>query len=114
MNTTRDEKLRASKVIEVETMEQYENAFTEKTVMTNFFNAVEAPISREDWIRIAHKHGVPCFNDAAADVPPISNLWNYTQMGFDLVAFSGGKGMRGTSMYRFASRTKRFLSKSRA
>ncbi len=83
------------KVIEVETMEQYENAFTEKTVMTNFFNAVEAPISREDWIRIAHKHGVPCFNDAAADVPPISNLWNYTQMGFDLVAFSGGKGMRG-------------------
>ncbi len=83
------------KVIEVETMEQYENAFTEKTVMTNFFNAVEAPISREDWIRIAHKHGVPCFNDAAADVPPISNLWNYTEMGFDLVAFSGGKGMRG-------------------
>jgi L-seryl-tRNA(Ser) seleniumtransferase len=83
------------KVIEVETMEQYENAFTEKTVMTNFFNAVEAPIGREDWIRIAHNHGVPCFNDAAADVPPISNLWNYTQMGFDLVAFSGGKGMRG-------------------
>ncbi len=83
------------KVIEVETMEQYENAFTEKTVMTNFFNAVEAPISREDWIRIAHKHGVPCFNDAAADVPPVSNLWNYTEMGFDLVAFSGGKGMRG-------------------
>jgi L-seryl-tRNA(Ser) seleniumtransferase len=38
---------------------------------------------------------VPCFNDAAADVPPISNLWNYTQMGFDLVAFSGGKAMRG-------------------
>ncbi len=83
------------KVIEVETIEQYENAFTERTVMTNFFNAVEAPISREDWIRIAHKHGVPCFNDAAADVPPISNLWNYTEMGFDLVAFSGGKGMRG-------------------
>jgi len=83
------------KVIEVETLEQYENAFTEKTVMTNFFNAVEAPISREDWIRIAHKHGVPCFNDAAADVPPISNLWKYTEMGFDLVAFSGGKGIRG-------------------
>src|SRR5215475_9336534 len=83
------------KVIEVETMEQYENAFTDKTVMTNYFNAVEAPIGREDWIRVAHKHGVPCFNDAAADVPPISNLWNYTQMGFDLVAFSGGKGMRG-------------------
>jgi L-seryl-tRNA(Ser) seleniumtransferase len=28
-------------------------------------------------------------------MPPISNLWKYTAMGFDLVAFSGGKGMRG-------------------
>jgi L-seryl-tRNA(Ser) seleniumtransferase len=83
------------KVVEVETLEQYQNAFTEKTVMTNFFNAVDAPIGREDWIRVAHQQGIPCFNDAAADVPPISNLWNYTQMGFDLVAFSGGKGMRG-------------------
>src|SRR5262252_2380198 len=83
------------RVVEVETMEQYRNAFNDKTVMTNFFNAVDAPIGREEWIRVAHEHGVPCFNDAAADVPPISNLWNYTQMGFDLVAFSGGKGMRG-------------------
>lgn len=83
------------KVVAVETLEQYQNAFTEKTVMTNFFNAEDAPISREEWVRVAHQHGVPCFNDAAADVPPISNLWNYTQMGFDLVAFSGGKGMRG-------------------
>ena len=46
-------------------------------------------------MRVAHAHNVPCFNDAAADVPPISNLWNYTQMGFDLVTFSGGKGLRG-------------------
>jgi uncharacterized pyridoxal phosphate-dependent enzyme len=83
------------KVVEVETLEQYQNAFTDKTVMTNFFNAVDAPIGREDWVRVAHQHSVPCFNDAAADVPPISNLWNYTQMGFDLVTFSGGKGMRG-------------------
>jgi len=64
--------------------------------MTQFFNAAEGGrISREDWVRVAHKHGVPCFNDAAADVPPISNLWNYTELGFDLVAFSGGKGIRG-------------------
>jgi len=82
--------------VEVETMEQYEQAFSNKTVMTQFFNAAETGnISREDWIRVAHKHGIPCFNDAAADVPPISNLWNYTQMGFDLVTFSGGKGLRG-------------------
>jgi len=81
--------------VEVETLEQYEQAFTERTVMAHFFNAGSGTISREDWVRVAHKHGVPCLNDAAADVPPISNLWNYTQMGFDLVTFSGGKGLRG-------------------
>jgi uncharacterized pyridoxal phosphate-dependent enzyme len=82
--------------VTVETMEDYEKAFNDKTVMTHFFNAAEGgKISREDWIRVAHKHNIPCFNDAAADVPPVSNLWNYTQMGFDLVTFSGGKGLRG-------------------
>lgn len=82
--------------VEVETMADYEAAFTDRTVMAHFFNAAEkGQINREDWIRVAHKHGVACFNDAAADVPPISNLWKYTQMGFDLVTFSGGKGIRG-------------------
>jgi len=85
-----------ARFVEVQTLAQYEAAFNDRTVMTLFFNAAEqGQISREDWIRVAHQHGVPCLNDAAADVPPISNLWNYTQMGFDLVAFSGGKGMRG-------------------
>ncbi len=82
--------------VEVQTMQDYENAFTNRTVMAHFFNAAEGgQIGREDWVRVAHQHGVPCFNDAAADVPPISNLWNYTKMGFDLVTFSGGKGIRG-------------------
>jgi L-seryl-tRNA(Ser) seleniumtransferase len=85
-----------ARFVEVETLEDYKRAFTEKTVMAHFFNAAEhGEISREDWIRVAHEHNVPCFNDAAADVPPISNLWKYTQMGFDLVTFSGGKGIRG-------------------
>jgi len=82
--------------VEVETLPEYEAAFNERSVMAHFFNAAEAgQINREDWVRVAHQHGVPCFNDAAADIPPISNLWNYVQMGFDLVTFSGGKGIRG-------------------
>jgi L-seryl-tRNA(Ser) seleniumtransferase len=82
--------------VEVETLEQYDKAFTERTVLCHFFNAGEGgQIPREQWVDVAHRHGVPCFNDAAADVPPISNLWNYTKMGFDLVTFSGGKGIRG-------------------
>jgi L-seryl-tRNA(Ser) seleniumtransferase len=81
--------------VEVETLEQYQHGFNDRTVMAHFFNAAEGNISREDWVRVARQHGVPSFNDAAADVPPVSNLWKYTQMGFDLVTFSGGKGLRG-------------------
>jgi L-seryl-tRNA(Ser) seleniumtransferase len=85
-----------ARFVEVETLQDYEAAFNDRTVMAHFFNASErGQISREDWIRVAHSHGVPCFNDAAADVPPTSNLYRFTKMGFDLVTFSGGKGMRG-------------------
>src|SRR5689334_18313800 len=64
------------KFVEVETLDEYEKAFTAKTVMCHFFNAAEGgQIGHQDWVRVAHRHNVPCFNDAAADVPPISNLW---------------------------------------
>jgi L-seryl-tRNA(Ser) seleniumtransferase len=85
-----------ARFVEVETLQDYEAAFNDRTVLAHFFNASErGKISREDWLRVAHSHGVPCFNDAAADVPPTSNLYRFTKMCFDLVAFSGGKGMRG-------------------
>src|SRR5260370_468544 len=57
--------------------------------------ADEGAVRREEWNRVEHSHGVPCFNDAAADVTPISKLWNSTKMGFDLVCFSAGKGIHG-------------------
>jgi L-seryl-tRNA(Ser) seleniumtransferase len=44
---------------------------------------------------VARERGVVSFNDAAADVPPREHLAQYVQEGFDLVAFSGGKGLRG-------------------
>lgn len=84
------------KMVEVETLEDYDRAFNPRTAMAHFFNAAQGGrISRADWVRIAHKHGVPASNDAAADVPPKARLWEYTQMGFDLVQISGGKGLRG-------------------
>lgn len=83
-------------MVEVETLEEYDRAFSPRTAMAHFFNAAQGgQISREDWIRIAHKHDVPASNDAAADVPPKSHLWDYTQLGFDVVQISGGKGLRG-------------------
>jgi L-seryl-tRNA(Ser) seleniumtransferase len=81
---------------EVVNVDDYRAALNDQTVMTNFFNAAEGgEIGREEWLRVAHEHGVPCHLDAAADMPPIENLWKYTGMGFDLVSFSGGKGIRG-------------------
>jgi L-seryl-tRNA(Ser) seleniumtransferase len=81
---------------EVVTLDDYRAALSGRTVMTNFFNAAEGgEIGQEQWLRVAHEHGVPCHLDAAADMPPIENLWKYTRMGFDLVCFSGGKGIRG-------------------
>lgn len=44
---------------------------------------------------IAHDHGVPVIVDAAAELPPTENLSWFTEQGADLVAFSGGKGIRG-------------------
>jgi L-seryl-tRNA(Ser) seleniumtransferase len=88
-------------VREVTTVEEYRKAFNERTVMTNYFNDAapennpSAQIDRETWLRVAHEHNVPCHVDAAADMPPIENLWKYTGMGFDFVCFSGGKGIRG-------------------
>jgi L-seryl-tRNA(Ser) seleniumtransferase len=84
------------RIVEVVTVEDYKRAFTDKTIMTNFFNAADGgEIDRKTWLAIAHGHQVPCHMDAAADMPPIANLWNYTGMGYDLVCFSGGKGIRG-------------------
>jgi seryl-tRNA(Sec) selenium transferase len=85
-----------AKVVVVNSLEEYKAAFNSNTVMTNMENAAEVlKVSKEDWLAIAHDHGVPCHLDAAADMPPIENLWKYTQMGWDLVCFSGGKDIRG-------------------
>jgi len=73
-----------ARVTEVVTLDDYKRACnTGNAVMTNFFNAAEdedgiegtAQIGREEWLRVAHEHKIPCHLDAAADMPPISNLW---------------------------------------
>ena len=85
------------RLVEVETVEDLERAVNPDTAMMLFYNNNNAvgQIRDEEFVRLGRKHGIPTFNDAAADVPPVENLWKYTQMGFDLVTFSGGKGIRG-------------------
>ena len=56
----------------------------------------QTTLSLDETVAIAHAHGVPVIVDAAAQLPPVSNLWNFTKShGVDLVTFSGGKGLRG-------------------
>jgi D-glucosaminate-6-phosphate ammonia-lyase len=85
------------RLVEVETREDLERAVSERTAMMLFYNNNnrEGRIQDEAFVQIGKTHGIPTFNDAAADVPPVENLWKYTSMGFDLVTFSGGKGLRG-------------------
>jgi len=85
------------KFVEIETVAELENAINPNTAMMLFFNDNEAKgkIKAPEFAALGKKHRIPTFNDAAADVPPTENLAKYLRMGFDLVTFSGGKGMRG-------------------
>ena len=83
------------------TAEDFEAAFDDNTCMVYYVWAVWTPdgasaIGLEDVIRIAHEHGVPVVVDAAAQLPPLENLWKFTaEMGADAALFSGGKDIRG-------------------
>ena len=52
-------------------------------------------IEIEKVIEIANKHSIPVIVDAAALLPPPENLRRFISMGADMVAYSGGKGLRG-------------------
>ncbi len=84
-------------IVYVETRKELEEAINDKTAMMVFINAYnfDGKIQTEEFVKIAKKHNIPTLNDCAADVPPVENLWKYTEMGFGLVCFSGGKGLRG-------------------
>ncbi|MCJ8208496.1 aminotransferase class V-fold PLP-dependent enzyme [Mucilaginibacter sp. RS28] len=85
-----------AKIIEVTGPAEMEQAINKNTVMALFFNAAgSSSITHEDFVRIAKKHNIPTFLDAAADVPPVENLFKFQKIGFDLVTFSGGKMIHG-------------------
>jgi L-seryl-tRNA(Ser) seleniumtransferase len=62
-----------------------------------FFHAQEerAGLSSAEFIEVAHRAGVPVIVDASMSLPPASNLRRFIAEGADVVAFSGGKTIRG-------------------
>ena len=75
-----------------------EDAITPKTACIFWFqggmnSAADIPLA--EVIAIAERHDVPVIVDAAAQLPPVDNLWRFTEMGAALALFSGGKDLRG-------------------
>jgi L-seryl-tRNA(Ser) seleniumtransferase len=85
------------RLVDVETPGELERALGPRTAMMMAYNFREADgkISRVQWVETARRHKVPTLLDAAADTPPLDALWKYNKLGFDMVVFSGGKGIRG-------------------
>jgi L-seryl-tRNA(Ser) seleniumtransferase len=53
-------------------------------------------LSLPETIGIAHRRGIPVIVDAAAQLPPVTNLWHFTRdLGADVAIFSGGKDLHG-------------------
>jgi L-seryl-tRNA(Ser) seleniumtransferase len=94
-----DHQLRGTgvKLIEIETRDQLRRAVNDRTAMMHFSNFANAAgqIKVDEWVKLAKEYKLPCMNDAAADTPPVSHLWDYANMGYDLITFSGGKALRG-------------------
>lgn len=73
-------------------------AITERTAALFYFynpSHMAGQVPLAEGIAIAHAAGIPVVIDAAAQIPPVDNLWRFTEMGADLVLFSGGKGLCG-------------------
>lgn len=89
-----------ARIIEIEgTEEALDEALNERTACVLYFAgahfAVDA-LPLEPVVELAHRRGVPVIVDAAAQIPPLANLWHFTRdCGADAAILSGGKGLRG-------------------
>jgi L-seryl-tRNA(Ser) seleniumtransferase len=85
------------KIIMIETLEELKRAINSNTAAMHFLHAQAdgGKIMHEEWVALGKQYGIPTTIDIAADVPPVSNLWRFNDMGFDMVVISGGKALRG-------------------
>jgi D-glucosaminate-6-phosphate ammonia-lyase len=78
--------------------EELENAINTQTAAIFWFQGGmtgHGDLPLESVIEIANRFDVPVVVDAAAQLPPVENLWRFTQLGAALAVFSGGKDLRG-------------------
>ena len=71
------------------------DAITERTAAVYYVATPRALPSLEEVVQVCQSTDVPVLVDAAGQLPPVSNLRKFIAQGADLVAFSGGKAIRG-------------------
>ena len=81
--------------VHVATIYDFESAITEHTVAIAYACRLGSNPPLEQIIAVGKKYNIPVILDAALQVPPVENLHKFIDMGADLVAFSGGKGIKG-------------------
>jgi L-seryl-tRNA(Ser) seleniumtransferase len=74
---------------------EYEAAFGPDTAGVLYVHGPNARPSLDEVVERAHRRGLPVLVDAAGELPPRRNLRSIIASGADLVAFSGGKALRG-------------------
>ena len=62
-------------------------------------------------VRVARQRDIPVIVDAAAQLPPVANLWAFGQVGADIVLFSGGKGLRGPASTGLVLGSRRYIER---
>lgn len=84
-------------LVEVETEADIRAAVSDKTAMMFYLSnrPENTQIEVAEYIALAKEYGIPIFCDAATTVPPVKNILTTVAAGFDLVCYSGGKGLRG-------------------
>jgi L-seryl-tRNA(Ser) seleniumtransferase len=74
---------------------EYEAAVSERTAAILYVVQGHSEPPLADVAQMAHRHRIPVIVDAAAQLPPASNLKRFVSEGADLVTFSGGKALGG-------------------
>lgn len=83
------------------TSEDLKLAITENTVAIYYFFMPpggwmpQGALNFAETLEVAEQYHIPVLVDAAAQLPPVDNLWKITEQGASACLFSGGKDLRG-------------------
>jgi L-seryl-tRNA(Ser) seleniumtransferase len=116
-------RLAGGRIVQVGNVQQtfeweLEAAITERTAAVLWVAGAHLPqvaLDLQTTVRVAHRRGVPVIVDAAAQLPPVDNLWHFTRdLGADAAVFSGGKALRGPQASGLMVGTREFIAAARA